>query len=104
MKEMFIFIAIVGLAFASCKKEELIAPYVSDKSTVKDNNEAWKISKKGVVIDGVTSNELTNNHTLQVVYEAVEENDSDNNAKEASWTNSTRTDSNGKLLCDGPYE
>lgn len=104
MKKMFIFVAIAGLAFASCKKDDLATSNVSYKSTDKNNKGVWEISKKGVVIDGVTCNELTNNHTLQVVYEAVEENTSVNSTKEATWTNSTRTDSNGKLLCDGPNE
>ena len=104
MKKMFIFVAIAGLAFASCKKEEIVSSNASDKSNIKSDSGTWDISKKGVIIEGIKCNELTNSNTKQIVYETVDQNTSDNNAKEATWTNSTRTDSNGKLLCDGPYD
>jgi len=104
MKKMFIFVAIVSLAFASCKKDEIASSNASDKSNVKSDSGTWNISKKGVIIEGIKCNELTNSNTKQIVYETVDQNTSDNNAKEATWTNSTRTDSNGKLLCDGPND
>jgi hypothetical protein len=68
MKKMFIFVAIAGLAFASCKKDDLVEstkvnnPARTDKST-------WISSSKEIIIeDGEKFMEYTNSISKQKVY------------------------------------
>ena len=68
MKKMFIFVAIVGLAFASCKKEELVTTE-SAKSGISKPTDNWvRTSKKVIEVDGVYYHEYTNSLSGQNVY------------------------------------
>ena len=88
MKEMFIFVAIVGLVFASCKKEELVTTE-SAKSGISKPTDNWvRTSKKTVEFEGANYNEYSNSVSGQKVYEEVSEDNSKAPSydKNAVWT------------------
>ncbi len=68
MKKMFIFVAIVGLAFASCKKEEQIA-LESSKNAINRTNDVWVRTSKNIVeFEGAKYNEFTNSASGQKAF------------------------------------
>lgn len=94
---MFIFVAIAGLAFASCKKEDQLKP--KDPALL-INNESWHISKKGVRIGGLVCNELTNDVTGQRMYEPTVDNTSSKAQSTIDWEWSLMT-IQGVASCSG---
>ncbi len=91
-------IAIMFITLASCSKEEL-----NSNSSNKTEDSNWIVTKKGVVVQKIKCDELTNRNTKQVIYKQTEIN-SNSNAKEAQWTHSARLDANGHVQCDGLKE
>lgn len=96
MKKMFILLAIASLAFASCSKED-IPPKMNSTSS----KDSWIITQKGVNVDGVKCNQLTNKGTSQSIYEAINEGSHNNQAKTEPWTHSLRIETNQEAKCDG---
>lgn len=96
---MFILVAIVGLAFASCKKED-----ISSKMNSTSSKDSWVTTLKGVDIEGVMCNQITNQITKQVIFKQIETRHDNNNTKApnaAPWTYSARLDGNSHVQCDG---
>jgi hypothetical protein len=98
MKKIFFLVVVIGLTFASCSKDE-IAPNNNTTSS-KDH---WNITQKGVYIEGVKCNQLTNEISGQFLYEAINEGSHNKQAVAEPWTHSSRIEQNNEVFCDGPY-
>src|SRR5574344_374803 len=98
MKKIFFLVAIVGLALVSCSKDE-----IASKNNTTSSKDPWSITQKGVDIEGVKCNQLTNEISGQILYEAINEGSLNKQAQAEPWTHSSRIETNNEVFCDGPY-
>jgi len=87
MNKKLLIIAAIGLAFASCQKEEQVLPQAQTKQN-------WILIEQNVNLNGIICNAYKNDVTGQVVYEAK-------NNKAIKYTGKAGTSHSGTVTCSG---